>query len=70
MFSAMCPLNIFINVFKLISNVSVTLCYLGWVCYIVFCKVYSVVYYYNVSFSGFITSVGEERAGFSAIDYS
>ena len=27
-------------------------------------------YYLNVSFNILITSVGEERAGFSAIDYS
>ena len=31
---------------------------------------YYVVYYLNVSLSGFISSIGEERAGFSAIDYS
>ena len=38
--------------------------------YVVFCFWYSVVFYSNVSFSGLIISVGEERAGFSAIEYS
>ena len=32
--------------------------------------VLSVVYYLNVSYSSLSTSVEEERAGFSAIDYS
>ena len=34
-----------------------------------FCNAYFVVYYLNASFSRLLTSVGEERAGFS-IDYS
>ena len=37
---------------------------------VVFCIAYSVVNHLNVSFSGLITSVGEERADFSPIDYS
>ena len=37
---------------------------------VVYCIVESVVYYLNVSFSRLITSVGEVRAGFSAIEYS
>ena len=38
------------------------------VLYVVFGIDYSVVNHLNESFSGFITSVGEERAGFSAIE--
>ena len=37
--------------------------------YIVFCIAYSGVNYLIVSLSGLITWVGEERAGFSAIDF-
>ena len=37
---------------------------------VIFCIVLSVVYYLNVKFSTLIASVGEEMAGFSAIDYS
>ena len=36
----------------------------------VFGLVCSAVYYLHVSVSRLITSAGEERAGFSAIDYS
>ena len=36
--------------------------------YVVFGIAYSVVNYLNVSFSELITSVGEERAGFSDIE--
>ena len=35
--------------------------------YVEFCFAWSVVYYFDVSFSRLITSVGEERAGFSAM---
>ena len=35
-----------------------------------YCISYSAFKYLYVSFSGLITSVGEERATFSAIDYS
>ena len=41
--------------------------------YVVFCNAYSTVIYLNmlnVSLGGLITSVGEERADFSATDYS
>ena len=37
--------------------------------YAVFCIAYFVIHYFNVSFSGLFTSVGEERADFSAFDY-
>ena len=36
----------------------------------VLCRISNSVGYLYVSFSGFITSGGEERADFSAIDYS
>ena len=38
--------------------------------YVAFCIALSVVYYLNVNFSSLMNSVGEERAGFSDIDYS
>ena len=36
----------------------------------VLCRILSVVYYLDVSFSRLITLVGEERTGFSIIDFS
>ena len=37
--------------------------------HVVFCIAYSIVNYFNISLSRLITSVGEERAVFSAINY-
>ena len=44
--------------------------FLEWVFGVVFCIVWSFVCCFSMHFSSLITSVEEERAGFSAIDYS